>query len=154
MSWSWKSWFWRYAVVYKLCKTVLFVFPIRNILWMPKSSAKSTFLFLRSLLIWREIWGLGILLPKLFWPTVRKNCYSYREKNFEIWGWRLRIHKIFEITKGQLISKAIHGQLTSPKKRTDEFDLFAMKSKKANKSNSFVRFLGEVRGRPPLIDEF
>ena len=22
----------------------------------------------------------GILLPKLFWPTVRKNCSSYREK--------------------------------------------------------------------------
>ena len=22
----------------------------------------------------------GILLPKLFWPTVRKNCFSDREK--------------------------------------------------------------------------
>ena len=48
------------------------------------------------------------------------------------------------IDKGQLISKAIYGLLTSPKKRTDEFDLFAVKSKKANKSNSSVRFLGEV----------
>ena len=32
----------------------------------------------------------GILLPKLFWPTVRKNC--------EIQGWRPRICRIFEIT--------------------------------------------------------
>ena len=34
--------------------------------------------------------GNGILLPNLFWPTVRKNCYSDRE-TFEIRGWRLRI---------------------------------------------------------------
>ena len=25
----------------------------------------------------------GILLPKLFWPTVRKNCSSDREKNLK-----------------------------------------------------------------------
>ena len=25
----------------------------------------------------------GILLPKLFWPTVRKNCYSGREKHLK-----------------------------------------------------------------------
>ena len=25
-------------------------------------------------------WGNGILLPKLFWPTVRKNCSSDREQ--------------------------------------------------------------------------
>ena len=24
--------------------------------------------------------GIGILLPKLFWPTVRKNCSTDREK--------------------------------------------------------------------------
>ena len=47
-------------------------------------------------------------------------------------------------TKGQLISKPIYDLLTSPKKRTDEFDLFAVKSKKANKSNWSVRFFGEV----------
>ena len=28
----------------------------------------------------------GILLPKLFWPTVRKNCSCYREKTFLIRG--------------------------------------------------------------------
>ena len=41
----------------------------------------------------------GILLPKLFWPTVRKNCSSDRKRTFEIRGWRPRICKNFEITK-------------------------------------------------------
>ena len=41
----------------------------------------------------------GILLPKLFWPTVRKNCSSDRDFFFEIRGWRPRICKNFEITK-------------------------------------------------------
>ena len=27
-----------------------------------------------------QVGGNGILLPKLFWPTVRKNCSSDREK--------------------------------------------------------------------------
>ena len=49
-----------------------------------------------------------------------------------------------DLPKGQLISKPIYDLLTSPKKRTDEFDLFAVKSKKANKSNSSVHFFGEV----------
>ena len=47
-------------------------------------------------------------------------------------------------TKGQLFQKADWRAVDSPKKRTDEFDLFAVKSKKANKSNSSVRFFGEV----------
>ena len=46
-------------------------------------------------------------------------------------------------TKGQLISKAIHGLLTSPKKRTAEFVLFAFLLFMANKSNSSLHFLGE-----------
>ena len=37
----------------------------------------------------------GILLPKLFWPTVKKKCFGDREKTR---GWRPRICKIFEIT--------------------------------------------------------
>ena len=40
---------------------------------------------------WRDKWQsssckklkYGILLPKLFWPTVRKNCSSDREKLLE-----------------------------------------------------------------------
>ena len=50
-------------------------------------------------------------------------------------------------SKGQLISKAIYGQLTSPNKRTDEFVLFAFLLFTANKSNSSIRFLGESTGR-------
>ena len=51
------------------------------------------------------------------------------------------------ITKGQLISKPIYGLLTSPKKRTDEFDLFAVLLFTANKSNLFFRFFGESMAR-------
>ena len=54
--------------------------------------------------------------------------------------------------KGQLMSKAIYGLVTSPKKRTNEFDLFAVKRKKAKKTNSSVRFLGEV-SRPWIAFE-
>ena len=50
-------------------------------------------------------------------------------------------------SKGQLISKAIYGLLTSPKKRTDEFVLFAFLLFMANKSNSSVRFLGKSKAR-------
>ena len=45
--------------------------------------------------------------------------------------------------KGQLISKAIYGLLTSPKNRTEEFVLFAFLLFTANKSNSSVHFLGD-----------
>ena len=45
--------------------------------------------------------------------------------------------------KGQLISKAIYGLLTSPKKQMDEFVLLAFLLFTANKSNSSVRFFGE-----------
>ena len=46
-------------------------------------------------------------------------------------------------TKDELISKAIYGLLISPKKRTDEFVFFAFLLFMANKTNSYVRFLGE-----------
>ena len=51
------------------------------------------------------------------------------------------------LIKGQLISKAIYGLLTSPKKQMDEFVLFAFLLFLANKSNSSVRFLGESKAR-------
>ena len=51
------------------------------------------------------------------------------------------------VTKGQLISKTIYGLLTSPKKRTDEFVLFAFLLFSANKSNSSDCFLGESTAR-------
>ena len=41
----------------------------------------------------------GILLPKLFWRTVRKKCSNDREKLLKFWGWRPWICKILEITR-------------------------------------------------------
>ena len=41
----------------------------------PSSSA-----FSEKIQFWRLRLDFGILLPKLFWPTVRKNCSSDREK--------------------------------------------------------------------------
>ena len=38
----------------------------------------------------------GILLPKLVWPTVRKNCSTHLKKTTEIRAWRPTICKIFE----------------------------------------------------------
>ena len=49
--------------------------------------------------------------------------------------------------KGHLISKAIYGLLTSPKKRTEKFVLYAFLLFTANKSNLSVRFLGESTAR-------
>ena len=57
-----------------------------------------------------------------------------------------------QAAKGQLISKADWRAVDSPKKRTDEFDLFAVKSKKANKTNSSVRFLGESMARQSAFE--
>ena len=49
--------------------------------------------------------------------------------------------------KDQLISKADWCAIDSPKKRTEEFVLFAFFLFTANKSNSSVRFLGESMAR-------
>ena len=54
---------------------------------------------------------------------------------------------IISSPKGQLISQAVYGQLTSPKKRTGEFVLFAFLLFTANKSNSSVHFLRESKAR-------
>ena len=50
----------------------------------------------------------GILLPKLFWPTVRKNCSSEREKllKFEAEGWEFAkvlrsLEQFIQTVKGQ-----------------------------------------------------
>ena len=72
---------------------------------LTKKTSNWLFIFLmivQPYMIWNvffEIFGNGILLPKLFWPTLRKNCSSDREKTFEIRGWRPRIYKNFEITR-------------------------------------------------------
>ena len=53
----------------------------------------------------------------------------------------------FDVSKGQLISKAIYGLLTSPKKQMDGFVLFVFLLFMTNKSNSSIRFLGESTAR-------
>jgi hypothetical protein len=59
-------------------------------------------------------------------------------------------HEITRV-KGQLISKAIYGMLTSPKKGMDKFVLFAFLLFTANKSNSSVHFLGESTACQPAF---
>ena len=54
--------------------------------------------------------------------------------------------------KGQLITKADWRAIDSPKKRTDEFDLFAFLLFMANKSNSSLRFLGESMARQSAFE--
>ena len=56
------------------------------------------------------------------------------------------------LTKGQLISKADLRAADSLKKRTNKFGFFDMKSKKARKTNSFVRFFGESMVRQSVFD--
>ena len=48
------------------------------------------------------------------------------------------------LVKVSWFQKADWRAVDFPKKQTDQFVLFAVKSKKANKSNLSVRFLGEV----------
>ena len=54
---------------------------------------------------------------------------------------------VLSVRKGQSISKADWRAINSPKKRTDEFVLFAFLLFTANRSNSSVRFLGESMAR-------
>ena len=56
------------------------------------------------------------------------------------------------VGKGQIKPKNRLAAVDSPKKRTDEFDLFAVKSKKAKKTNSSVRFLGESIARQSAFE--
>ena len=88
-----------------------------------------------------------------------KDFFRY-ERNTKLWLLQLEVYLKGWIPKGQLISKADQRAVDSPKKRKDEFDLFAVKSKKANKTNSSVCFLGESMARQsafeinwPLIKE-
>ena len=39
------------------------------------------------------------MLPKLFWPTMRKKLFWWSRKTFVILGWKPRICQIFEITR-------------------------------------------------------
>ena len=50
--------------------------------------------------------------------------------------------------KGQLITEAIYGLLTSPKKRTDEFVLFAFFALHGKKIKFVRSFLGRICRSP------
>ena len=79
--------------------------------------------------------------------NLKKNCLNQKSgKTFFLLSRVLNNLGIKNLVfgKGQVISKADWHSVDSPKKQTDEFDLFALKSKKANKSNSSVCFFGEV----------
>ena len=56
------------------------------------------------------------------------------------------------LIKGQLISKAIYGLLTSPQKQMDEFVLFAFLLFRASKSNLSIQFLGESTARQSAFE--
>ena len=51
------------------------------------------------------------------------------------------------LTKDRIKPKADWRAIDSPKKRTNEFDFFAVKSKKAKNPNLLVHFLGEYMAR-------
>ena len=51
----------------------------------------------------------SFLLPKLFWPTVRKKLSLWLRKTFEIRGWRPRIYKPFSRTLEQLFLTVVQN---------------------------------------------
>ena len=63
---------------------------IANFLWWfneSKTPSRHRFQSVAITRIWKDFffyYSNGILLPKLFWPTVRKNCSSDREKLFSL----------------------------------------------------------------------
>ena len=79
---------------------------------------------------------LKIIIIILVRLSTFTKLYSY----FKNYGW-------IGCAKGHLISKAIYAMLTSPKKQTGEFDLFAFLLFTANKSHLSVCFLGESAAR-------
>ena len=64
----------------------------------------------------------------------------------------ISIFLFFLMAKGQLIAKADWRAIDSPKKQTDEFDLFAVKCRKTNKTNASIRFLGESMARQSAFE--
>ena len=56
------------------------------------------------------------------------------------------------VLKVRYIQKVDWQVVDSPKDATYEFDVFAVKSKKANKTNSSVCFLGESMARQSVFE--
>ena len=77
--------------------------------------------------------------------------YVVEQGHFSEICYQLKWSQIFglqaQLSKGQIKPKRIGKPKILPKKQMDEFDLFAVKSKKTNKTNSSVPFLGESMAR-------
>jgi hypothetical protein len=91
--------------------------------------------------------GLPYITSAYFWPFWTPSTYIPYQHRYST-----ERQQKWPFSKGQLISKADWRAVDSPKKRTDEFDLFAVKSKKANKINLPVRFLGESLARQSAFE--
>ena len=110
--------------------------------WNVKESSKSLEICIFEIfhdMIWFAQWWFLTLVNQQSRPKTEKNSTTFYA-DFK------KVSKKFltTVTKGQIKPKADWRAVDSPKKQTDEFDLFAVKSKKANKSNLSIRFLGEL----------
>ena len=86
--------------------------------------------------------GATILASSMhIWWVILGSYFMHQFYECSFWCSHFQIMDRLKVWWNQ---KANWRALDSPKKQTDEFDLFAVKSKKANKTNSSVRFLGEV----------
>ena len=80
------------------------------------------------------------VILRCYYQTLSKklrNSYEVSSTYFHNISVELSTQKIL---KGQIKPKADWRAVDSPKKGTDEFDLFALKSKKANKTNLSIVF--------------
>ena len=100
-------------------------------------------------MVWEFIWNF-LLVTHISGRSDRPPCIVSRgiyARNVILgiahWEFFHIILKKWSLEKGQLISKADWRAIDSPKKRKNEFVLFAFLFFTANKSNSSVRFLGE-----------
>ena len=80
-----------WCLVLTLCDALKLSFSFASVSFQASSHHRCTVIRIS------EIW-IGILLPKLFWSFVRKNCSIDWEKKFKIQGWRPKICKFFVIS--------------------------------------------------------
>ena len=87
---------------------------------------------------------------RIFSPTLLNNFCSYernrgcKRRNCLIWFSYFNQLLFWKYpSEGQIKPKADWRAIDSPKKRTNKFVFFAFLLSTANKTNSFVRFLGE-----------
>ena len=78
----------------------------------------------------------------------KKNVYTKycKQVNLQTYlqGSKVFLWRGLWLSKGQINQKADWRAVDSPKKRTDEFDSFVLKSKQASKKKLSVGVLGEV----------